>query len=339
MAVTITFFIRGQLSKQATAFTAIMQQRCSTFYPVFFTQHKVLSPFASTLADIYIKTYIFITTIFVLTKCCIAHTYETLHVKPTIMGLKSFLQQQGFITDDGAEKPKQEKSAGQTPAAAVTPMFFPVQEITPATNTRDAVADPSFVTPLQQNTTTTAPQQLDPSFVKFFEDELVKSNLEGPDYFEFRQLLSKTQQKMAAKGVNAADVVLQTVLMSFEAQDITSAKLVDAAKHYKEILKQKNDDFLKGAAAEKNNQLQKRQAVLQTHTDNIKKIQAQIQQLEQQKQQLEDTLTREQTQLEADKSIGREGIEKIERAEQQITLAHTYIQSTIDTDINRLKSV
>jgi len=62
---------------------------------------------------------------------------------------------------------------------------------------------------------------------------------------------------MAAKGVAAPEVVLQAVLMSFEAQDISPAKLIDAARHYKDIITQKNDDFLKGAASEKNNQLQK----------------------------------------------------------------------------------
>ena len=76
---------------------------------------------------------------------------------------------------------------------------------------------------------------------------------------------------MAAKGMAAPEVVLQAVLMSFEAQEISTAKLIEAARHYKEVIKQKNDDFLKGASSEKNNQLQKRQNVLQSHNDNIKK--------------------------------------------------------------------
>src|SRR5437773_2214237 len=80
----------------------------------------------------------------------------------------------------------------------------------------------------------------------------------------------KKQQKMAAKGIVAPEVVLQTVIMSFDAQDISSEKLIDAAKHYKDVLKEKNDNFLKGALAEKNNQLQKRQAALQLHEENIK---------------------------------------------------------------------
>jgi len=133
--------------------------------------------------------------------------------------------------------------------------------------------------------------------------------------------------------------VLQAVLMSFEAQEISPAKLIEAAKHYKDVIKQKNDDFITGAEKEKSNQLQKRQTVLQSHNDSIRKIQQQLQQLEQQKQQLNEALNKEKTQLEVDKSLGQEGIDKIEKAERQINLAHDYMQSTIDTDIHRLQSV
>ncbi len=260
------------------------------------------------------------------------------------MGLKNFLKQQGFISDEPADKATEkggQSGTKQQQAVPVTPTFFPMEAATPERATSSYVAetvpDPSFVTPLQQSVP--AKEQLDPTFVKFFEDELIKTNLPGPDYFEFRQQLAKTQQKMAAKGVVAPEVVLQAVLTSFEAQDISTAKLIEAARHYKQAVKQKNEDFLKGASTEKNNQLQKREAVLQSHNDNIKKVQQQIQQLEIQKQQLEESLNKERTQMDVDRSLGKEGIEKIERAERLISLAHDYIQSTIDTDIKSLQSV
>lgn len=258
------------------------------------------------------------------------------------MGLKSFLKQQGFIEESSKDKTKASKDTSQTqqPTPDITPTFFPLSSSLDAGTSSSAAAtspDPSFVTPLQQHTTQ---QQLpDPTFVKFFEDELVKANKPGLDYFEFRQLLNKTQQKMAAKGVTAPEVVLQAVLMSFEAQEISPVKLVEAARQYKDILKQKNEDFLQGASKEKNNQLQKRQSVLQSHDEAIKKLQQQLQQLEVQKQQLEQSITKEKTQMEVDKSLGKEGIEKIEKAQQLISLAHNYIQSSIDTDIKRLQSV
>ncbi|MGC4038983.1 MAG: hypothetical protein QM764_23700 [Chitinophagaceae bacterium] len=256
------------------------------------------------------------------------------------MGLKSFLKEKGFIEDGPDDKPKAKTVEVQSSNVADTsPVYFPITTATQQTASNSGSGDdPSFVV-------NSAPQssgskiQIDPSFIKFFEDELAKSNLPGPDYFEFRQLLLKTQQKMAAKGNAAPEVVLQAVMMSFEAQDISAAKLVEAAKHYKNVLKQKNDDFLKGAASEKNNQLQKRQSVLQGHTDAIEKIKQQIQQLEQQKKQLEESMNKEKTQQDVDKTLGKEGIEKIERAEKMIALAHDYMQSQIDTDINRLQNV
>jgi hypothetical protein len=260
------------------------------------------------------------------------------------MGLKNFLKQRGFIEDGPGDKIKEHgdnSNQAQQPVPDVAPTFFPLHSAMNATATSmspgEGPADPSFVAPLQQNTNDR--EQLDPTFVKFFEDELVKANLPGPDYFEFRQQLIKTQQKMTAKGIAAPEVVLQAVLMNFETQEIPPAKLIEAARQYKVIVKQKNDDFLKGAASEKNNQLQKRQNVLQSHNDSIKKIQQQLHQLELQKQQLDESMNKEKTQLEINKTLGKEAIEKIEKAERLITLAHNYIQSTIDIDIKRLQSV
>lgn len=257
------------------------------------------------------------------------------------MGLKNFLKQQGFIQEDPEEKAHNEVSgqaAAKTPANN-TPVIFPVYPTGASVPSGDSqlATDPSFVAPLQQTGTTS--ELPDATFVKFFEDELAKANIPGPDYFEFRQLLLKTQQKMAAKGIVAPEVVLQAVLTSFEAQEILPAKLVETARRYKEVIQQKKDDFIKGAEAEKGNQLQKRQTVLQTHDDSIKKLQQQLQQVELQKKQLEDALNKEKTQQEVDKTLGKEAIEKIEKAQRLISLAHDHMQATIDTDIKRLQTL
>ncbi|MEP7318792.1 MAG: hypothetical protein ABI921_08615, partial [Panacibacter sp.] len=169
------------------------------------------------------------------------------------MGLKSFLKQQGFIEEEPEDKKKHTDNTNTVKQTiTVPPTFFPVQTPVVVTgvlaSSTPMQEDPSFVTPLQQQNTDYVKEQPDATFIKFFEEELVKANIPGPDYFEFRQLLIKTQEKMAAKGVVAPEVVLQAVLMSFEAQEIPPAKLIEAARHYKETLKQKNNDFLKGAA-------------------------------------------------------------------------------------------
>jgi hypothetical protein len=254
------------------------------------------------------------------------------------MGLKNFLQKQGFIEEeDPAKENTGKKTSSEKNTKTETPVFFPIQQKPEASTDPEDGADPSFVTPLQK--AETRGEKVDPNFIKFFEDELVKANLDGPDYFEFRQQLIKTQQKMSAKGMAAPDVVLQAVVTSFEAQGVNTDKLVQAALHYKDVIKQKNADFIRGAETEKNNQLQKRQNALQAHADKIQKLELQIQQLESQKQQLMDSLNKEKTQQEVDKSFGKEGIEKIDKAERLINTAHDYMQSTIDSDIKRLKSV
>jgi hypothetical protein len=256
------------------------------------------------------------------------------------MGLTSFLKAQGFIKDEPADEVNEQNDnsgSNEEPDNKVTPTFFPVEPAS-APSSSASSSDPSFVSPLKQGAPqdTAEKDHLDPTFVKFFEDELVKANLPGPDYFEFRQSLMKTQQKMAATGVAAPDVILQAVLMTFEAQDVSRAKLKESALHYKEILKQKSEGFLKGAAAEKSNQLQKRQAALQAHNDSIKKMQQQLEQLEIQKQQLTQTMAKEINQLDVDKTLGQEGIQKIEKAEQLLTYAYNHIQASIDNDITRL---
>ena len=67
-------------------------------------------------------------------------------------------------------------------------------------------------------------------------------------------------------------------------------------------------------------------------------MQDQLQQLKNQERQLMDLITKEQTQLEVNKTLGKESIEKIERAETQIAMAHNYMAAAIDADISQLNS-
>ena len=256
------------------------------------------------------------------------------------MSLKSFLQEKGFIEK---ETDKKETNTGtavsqQAPTESVPPTYFPIgNQDDPVKGTNP---QPSYVVPLETSRpAATASQQakIDEAFIKFYEDELTKANLPGPDYFEFRKQMQTMHQKMANKGASA-DVILQAVLTSFEAQNVPPSKLVEAAKHYKEILGNKKDDFLKGANAEKDKQLQNRQNALQTHQANMAQMQNQLVQLQKQIDQLQNDIKKEQTQMEVDKTLGKEGIEKIERAASQITMAHDYMIAAIDSDIRQLQS-
>jgi hypothetical protein len=265
------------------------------------------------------------------------------------MSLKKFLQQKGYIEkDEESEKKEAEKktgSSGNQDQQSIAPTYFPLYSAeTPETTSGTTQSKPAESKPAESKpfvVADSAPvyntsENIDPAFIKFFEDELARSNFPGPDYFEFRKQMQSMYQKLG-KGT-APNVILQAVLTSFEAMNIPASRLLETAKQYKNILEKKKLEFLNGAAGEKEKQLKKRQDALQSHQNNLKQMQDQLLQLQNQEKQLQDMIKREQTQLEVNKTLGKEGIEKIERAEKQISLAHKYMITAIDADISQLNS-
>lgn len=251
------------------------------------------------------------------------------------MSLKKFLQQKGFVEkDEESEKNEVEKKTGSSEKQdqqSIEPTYFPLYSAEKAETKAGATESKSFV--VSDNAVA---ENIDPAFIKFFEEELAKINFPGPDYFEFRKQMQAMYQKIG-KGTSP-HVILQAVLTSFEAQNIPASRLLETAKQYKDFLEKKKIDFLNGAAAEKEKQLKKRQDALQTHEGKLKQMQDQLQQLQNQEKQLLDMIKREQTQQEINKTLGKDGIEKIERAEKQIFLAHNYMNAAIDADISQLHS-
>ncbi len=67
-------------------------------------------------------------------------------------------------------------------------------------------------------------ENVDPAFIKFFEDEMSKTNFPGPDYFEFRKQMQAMYQKIG-KGT-PPHVILQAVLTSFEAMNVPASRLL-----------------------------------------------------------------------------------------------------------------
>jgi hypothetical protein len=257
------------------------------------------------------------------------------------MSLKKFLQQKGFIEkEEEPEKKEAEKntasSGTQEQQQTIEPTYFPLYSgETTETKPAAATGAQSPVTADSAAINNTA-ESVDPAFIKFFEDELTKTNFPGPDYFEFRKQMQAMYQKIG-KGT-PPHVILQAVLTSFEAMNVPAARLLETAKQYKDVLEKKKLEFLNGAGAEKEKQLKKRQDALQAHQNNLKRMQEQLQQLKNQELQLMDMITKEQTQLEVNKTLGKESIEKIERAEKQIAMAHKYMITAIDADISQLNS-
>jgi hypothetical protein len=246
------------------------------------------------------------------------------------MSIKTFLQEKGFIEKDKTGDIKKNENVNTMPSSQVEPTYFPIHDSGAAVSVSSSKG--------QVASATSSSESLDQAFIKFFEDELSRVNLPGPDYFEFRKQMIAMNEKIGRKGT-PAEVILQAVLTSFEAQNVSAANLIETAKRYKDALEKKKTDFLNGAGAEKDKQLKKRQEALQAHQDNLNQMQTQLLQLQNQINQLQDMMKREQTQMEVDKTLGKEGIEKIERAEKQISLAYEYMAASINSDIVQLQSV
>src|SRR5258706_10194564 len=169
------------------------------------------------------------------------------------MSLKTFLQQKGFIEEDSdsktGEKKKNKNDVAEQSPQAVEPTYFPLYNFDkPGTQTAPPDSKPFEIsdTPGQNN----AAENIDAAFIKFFEDELVKVNFPGPNYFEFRKQMLSMHQKIGKKGT-PPEIILQDVLTSFEAQNISSSKLLETAKQYKDIIEKIKNDILMGVASAK----------------------------------------------------------------------------------------
>ncbi len=153
-----------------------------------------------------------------------------------------------FIKDDGASGPKP------------TPPVLP-----PTTSARST-------TPISPPTApATLPGSIDTKFVGHFAEVLQKANIEGPDYFEFRETL----KSLADIGLDESKRY-QAAWASFRAmtgQANTSA-LTNTANQYLTALNADREQFLKSvdaALAERVGGLQNEQKQLQTENEALQK--------------------------------------------------------------------
>jgi hypothetical protein len=237
----------------------------------------------------------------------------------------SILKSLGLVEDKPNKKDSQpQQQAAPTPT---TPVYFPVNQ--------GAQPTPSYVQPVGNHSYQPQPQQLelDPKFIAVFEDELAKANKEGFDYFEFRQALLKTQQKMQSLPLNT---IIQVVLTTVS---VTPATLVNEANDYKKILVGFADSWVREAEQQKGKKIQEREGILANHQHRISQIDARLQELEAQRQQLINERSTIQLQMETDKGLGIEQIQKLDIAKDKMKIARDYMVGTIDKDIQALQTV
>ena len=140
-------------------------------------------------------------------------------------------------------------------------------------------ATPSTVAPVQSaNATGSAVGAVDTKFVDHFAAVLGKSNLQGPDYFEFREIL----RNLSNLGL-PEEKQFQAAWASFKAMAAVGdpAMLTTAANQYLTALNTDRDSFLKSvemAMQERVGGLQTEQKKLLADNDTIAKQIAELQQ-------------------------------------------------------------
>lgn len=131
--------------------------------------------------------------------------------------------------------------------------------------------------PTPRPTGTAQPGSIDTKFVGHFADVLQKANVEGPDYFEFRETL----KSLAAIGLDEGKQY-QAAWASFRAMtgQANTTVLTNTANQYLTALNADREQFLKSveaALAERVGGLQNEQKQLQTDNETLQKQIADLQ--------------------------------------------------------------
>lgn len=150
---------------------------------------------------------------------------------------------------------------------------------------RPAKPSPSVQSP---SSTTPSSGGVSDKFVEVLAAALEKSNQEGFDYFEFRQAL-----KNLAKMSMDEQTRFQSAYAMAQTMGITSAKLVDSAKHYLGVLDEEKTRFAEAHAQQKAKLIGNREdeaknleTAMQQKADQIKQLTKEIEQSRLQSEQI-----------------------------------------------------
>lgn len=256
------------------------------------------------------------------------------------MSLRKFLEEQGFLEKkqesvQSNAKTKEQSPTSPSPPKQVVPTYFPTAghaTTMPIATPIPAVSGLPSTSVVPDSNKQQPVVSINPAFIKYYEDAMIALNLEGMDYFEFRQQLLTMLKKMGAQKTFSMELVIQTVVMHFETHSVSVTKLIEAARYYAQQLALKRDEFVNGGANEKDKLLKQRVTTEQHHLTTIGNLEKQI-------QDLQEKLMQERTQMELDKTLGQEAITKIDEAIDQMKLAFDHMNMQISNDITNLQKI
>ena len=201
------------------------------------------------------------------------------------------------------------------------------------TNTVVAAPAPNAVVPQQvAQVPVGTPQQfiqtpqVDENMLNQILGEIEKSNLSGPDYFEF----TKAMEAMVAIPMQE-NMKYQTVFMTMSTQGLTKEYLLESANHYLKVLEKENQVFhtdmqghKENVIVGKQNQLVKNGEHIQTLVEKMTELQNEINEIKQASIVTQQELTEEEN--------------KIALLSSNFEATVAYVQSNIEGNVQKIQS-
>jgi len=165
---------------------------------------------------------------------------------------------------------------------------------------------------------------LDDRMVDYLMKALVRSNLPGFDYLEFKQSLAALAEVDLDEPTR-----YKSAFAAASAMGLTKEKLVETAGHYKEVVEREKQQFLTAMKKQVDQKITGKQQEVERMRQQIVQYQEKIQQLQAQIQKFQTTIDG------ADQSMQAER-EKIQATKDAFDLTHQSLLNQMNKDIENI---
>ena len=196
-----------------------------------------------------------------------------------------------------------------------------------SSNSSSAPSMPQPSAPRPQAYNSPLSQQDIDKFSKHFNDLFDRSNLPGPDYYEFTKMMHLLEAQIPDENIRIA-----TVFASLSIQGLTKDKIIETAKQYCNIIENDKAQFEKAAADKASQDVDSRKAKVaameQKIADNaemIRKLTQEITETQSQIGTLKNEIVQEDTRISANKG--------------SFTVAYQAMYNKINSDIQKINTL
>ncbi|MCR9288733.1 MAG: hypothetical protein NXI23_15260 [Bacteroidetes bacterium] len=165
---------------------------------------------------------------------------------------------------------------------------------------------------------------LDDKSVEFLTKALSKNNLPGFDYLEFVQSLRALSDMDMAE-----DTAIKSAFATAATVGLTKEKLIQSAKHYKEVLSNERTQFEQALQNQLNKRVKGKQQEVEKLKVQIEKWKAQIAKLVAQVEKSQNTIDNADSLIQAE-------MNKIEKTKDAFEFTYQSIANQIDKDVQNI---